>query len=430
MIPPVRPNVLFIVIDALRADHLGFAGYQHPTSPCLDILAAEGTAFTTATAQAPFTMTSMPSLLSGRYPGSTFRWTRIELADFGMQNAVVLGEGIGLLPAYLYRRGYTTGAFTANPVVANQIRGIRAHFDHFDDQLRHRWTLDSAQNLNRLAHQWIRSLGDAPWFCYLHYMDVHDPYYPPAEFARRFAPSFEKFPEPTRPWMNELVRRGGPSPAEFGNIVAMYDAGIAYLDHEICAFLDVLASEERTRDLLVVVASDHGEEFMEHGSMGHGQSLHDELLRCPLILWWPGKVPQGLLVETPVSNVDIVPTVLDLVGIRPPAGIEGTSLVRAFRGTIPQGPVFSQTQGFAVRRGRWKLWQRPNGDIRLYDLDGDPGETVNRAAEYPDTLAALTDEVHAWYRGLVRPPMPASEAEGATIDAETVQLLKRLGYVE
>ena len=430
LLPKPRPSVLFLVVDALRSDHLGFAGYSRPTSPCLDALAEGGAAFTAATAQAPFTMTSVPSLLSGRYPGSTFRWTSTESGGPEREWAVVIGEGVGLLPSLLGRRGWATGAFVTNPVVSGQILGIRDQFDHFDDRLKDRWTLDSAERLNQMVQEWVTSVGDTPWFCYLHYMDVHDPYYPPVEFATPFTELYHAFPEPSMAWMKDRLAQGGPTYEELGHLIAMYDGEIAYLDHQICALLDSLSALSRRHDLLVVVAADHGEEFLEHGGLGHGQSLYQELLRCPLIFWWPGHVPAGRIVRSPVGNVDIVPTILDLLDIPRPAGIEGVSLLPALRGHVSSRPVFSQTQGFSIQRGRWKLWHQPGGKTTLFDLVADSLETEDLASAFPETVSSLEEEMSDWHGGLRRPAMPPSLAGPVDIDPATMRLLRQLGYVQ
>ncbi len=145
------------------------------------------------------------------------------------------------------------------------------------------------------------------------------------------------------------------------------------------------------------------------------------------MFWWPGRVRSGVLVDAPVENVDVVPTILDLLGIPRPMGIEGASLLPAFRGQIPRRPVYSQTQGFSVRRGRWKLWSRPGGSINLFDLVNDSLETNDLAAAFPDTLSSLEGDIN---RRLRRPPMPTSGAEQHDIDSETMRLLRQLGYVE
>ena len=210
----------------------------------------------------------------------------------------------------------------------------------------------------------------------------------------------------------------------------MYDAEIAYLDDQIRSLLENIQRSRQSDKLLIVVASDHGEEFMEHSGLKHGQSLYEELTRCPLILSGFNIESSPHPVDEWVQNIDIVPTILDLAGIPIPSGVEGISLRPPLRDNRAHSPAFSEIRGFALRRGDWKLWEKPDGEKVLFDLRSDPREQTDLSQTLPDTLSWLSQELEAVKRGLTRPEYPLNDTEISTMDSETVRLLRVLGYME
>jgi arylsulfatase A-like enzyme len=428
--PGGRPNILFLLIDSLRADHVGFAGYTRPTTPCLDSLASQGAAFTTCIAQAPYTIASVPSLLTGLYPTSACYTAPVILPGSGGRlTAYRLGEAVRSIAAILAGHGYATAAFVANGDVALRSLRLAAEFAHVDaDHLCS--TGECADVMNSLALKWLAGLRAEPWFCYIHYMDVHYPYDAPREWAERFSPRYAEFPAPEIQWMNRQRPHGGPIPEELDHITGMYDAEIAYLDNRICRLLSTLGEMGLADDLLVIVASDHGDELYEHGRFGHKHTLYEELTRCPLLMLWPGHIPPGILVRSPVENVDVVPTILDVTGIRGRHNAEGFSLTPYFQGENGPKEAFSEMQGVSVRRGRWKLWHHPKGFPLLYDLDADPLETTNLADAEPDTLRSLQMALEAWAKSLAPPPPRPVELGTDSLDVDAVDMLRKLGYLE
>ena len=429
--PRSKPNVLFLLIDSLRSDHLGFSGYHRPTSACLDSLASAGAAFPWCIAQAPYTMTSVPSLLTGRYPSGAFRWTTMKMPDDTKPaKAVVLGDGIASIPSLLRPYGYMAAAFVANPIVAKNLLGLAEAFDHFDGSLDHCWSKICAEQLNRLVLAWLGTGANEPWFCFVHYMDVHDPYDPPLKYASRFIPTNADFPVISRPWIKMRQRQGGLTRTELAHVVGMYDAEIAYLDEQICTLLNELKELGLSDNLLVVIASDHGDEFMDHGAMGHGHTLYDELIRCPAVFSWNGHIPRGVVVDEYVENIDIAASILDLLKVDVPPGLHGSSLVPLFTRTAPPRPAFSEMKGVAIRRGTWKLWLRPGGIKSLFDLSADPFERKNLARQDPQVLSELEAELRDWQENLVKPPFPSPLPQEAALDSVTVEMLRSLGYIE
>jgi arylsulfatase A-like enzyme len=376
-------------------------------------------------------MTSVPSLLAGRYPSSTFRWTKVILpGEEQPGNAVVLGEGVPTLPLLLRAHGYSTGAFVANPIVAHNVVGLPDHFDTFDTSLKQCWSKECAERLNEKALNWIREDRNEPWFCFIHYMDVHDPFDPPLNYATRFTKTPGAYPVASRGWIKNRQARGGLTRRELQHVVEMYDGEIAYLDSRISNLFAQLRQAGEAFDLMVLVASDHGDEFMDHGGMGHGHSLYEELVRCPAILSWPGTIPSGIASDEWIENIDLVPTVLELLSIDLPREIQGKSLRPIFSGKMSSQPVFSEMRGVAVHSERWKLWQRPTGVLSLFDMGRDPLEKKNVAQEEPEILAALQEELERWQQNLTKPPPPAVSVETVTLDSQTVGMLRSLGYLE
>jgi arylsulfatase A-like enzyme len=425
--PP--PNILLLLIDSLRADHLGFAGYDRPTSPCLDSLAAEGVAFTCCTAQAPYTLPSVPSLLSGRYPSSAVRWTSVTLPGGDSTFAAELGRGVDSIASILRAHGYRTSFINANSNTKYRLLGFRRQFDHVDESVTCK-TGDCAARINARVVSWLSDEGQGPWFCYVHYMDVHLPYRAPARYARRFTGMYGGPPileYANKKWTQVQEDFGADALAR---VVGMYDAEIAYLDSQIRELLGELEALGRSKNLLIVVGSDHGEELFERGGFGHGQTLYQEQIRCPLVFVWPGHIPRGTTVACTVRNIDILPTIVDLLSIPKGASIQGSTLVPYFRGDCPRRPIFSENRGYAVRLGDWKLWRERPGLLRLYNLQTDPVESVNVAAFELDTLRTLRSRLMAWRDSLPMPQEPASSEPAALPDKEAVEQLRALGYLD
>jgi arylsulfatase A-like enzyme len=443
------PNILLLVIDSLRSDHVGFCGGPLAASPCIDSLAAEGAVFTSCIAQAPGTRYSLPSLLTGRYPSSAIFAMPADLEErlkqLGRKNdkaaksiekisRVRIGAGISSVAVLLKERGYETAAFVANPIVNYRIIGLEEQFDWFYKGP-YCPSGDCAAQLNAVALDWVATrerhsdTHQKPWFHYIHYMDVHFPYDPPSEYAKRFHDRYEQLPKVTAEWLN-AVKKEGPTKHELHHATSMYVASLAYLDSELCTFVRSLREEIPEDELLIVIASDHGDEFYEHGNFLHGQSLYQELTRCPLIMVWPGHIPTGSRSDATVQNVDIVPTILELIGVDIPERIEGSPLTDLFEGSTVNRLAFSENQGVAIWNRNWKLWKDRSGRLLLFDLDSDPQERQNLASAYPDTLAILASQLDQWKASLSPPGFSERPLESLPLDSSLVEMMRELGYVE
>jgi arylsulfatase A-like enzyme len=321
------PDVLVIVLDTLRADHLGIYGYKRPTSPTIDRLAKEGVLFENAFSTCSYTLQSHASMLTGLYTyqhGVT--WTT---------SKKIAQSSYPVLPETLQGLGYVTGAFSANTFWFAREHGFGRGFIHFDDYFYNLqdsvlrtaygriftrtllWRFDEdiparkrASYTNEAVVSWMNRNSDHPAFVMINYFDVHDPYLPIEPYRHKF--SSQK--NPGGLINSDLHVPQDLSPAELQSEIDAYDGAISYLDEQLGNLLTELSRRTSKRELLVVITSDHGEEFKEDGGFTHGHNLHAKLIHVPLIVWQPGRLPQGVRVNQAVTNAAIPATVMDLIG--------------------------------------------------------------------------------------------------------------------
>ena len=363
---PRRPNVLLVVIDTLRADHLTPYGYGRDTSPEIARrLAAAGTVVEEASSQAPWTLPSVISFLTGRYPGELLRGS----------TAYGIPEGVPSLAERLAPLGYRTGAFVANPTL-HAGNGVARGFETFyspppvlDSMLLH------ADSVNVRAVPWLRAYQHEPFFLYVHYIDPHDPYDNPDLVDGRspFDPDYQGTltgGSVHQVYLGQVPLRDPPADIAF--LTSLYDSEIHYVDRrvgELLATLDpaVLA------DTLVVLTADHGEELHDHGGWKHGETLYQEQVHVPLIVRWDGHVRAGARLGGTVRLVDLAPTLLAAAGAGAPEGAPwaGADLLPALAGEAPPPrlPAFAETDSCGPLRAAalldgWKLiLYRPAGAL-------------------------------------------------------------------
>ncbi len=398
-------NVILIVVDTLRADRLGSYGYGRGTTPNLDAFAAAGTRFANARAQASCTFPSINSLFTSRYPQL---FLEQETGELGIP------DRLPTLAEILRDHGLTTFAASASPIVRqtptryNRSGGFDRGFDNFNE----RCLWQDASCVNR---QLLAALGELeePFFAYAHYMDPHGPYQPPANAPRLFARPAPSLPEvvqrgdPTA-WTKSL--RDGATPpdrAELRHLSDLYDDEIAYLDRELGTLLADVEERGLLDRTLVIIASDHGEEFLEHGAMKHCENTFDTTVHTPLII--RAGDASGAVAQA-VQNLDIAPTVLDYLGIAPPDGLKGRSLRpfidKGFFGALSsllspgpphRGAAFS-IQGLwrsAVREQHKAQYRLDTREILVYDLESDPAEEIP-SSEMNRQQRELVRELQAW----------------------------------
>lgn len=376
-----RPNIILISLDTVRADHLHCYGYHRPTSPTLDSLAARGWLFRNVVAQSSWTLPSHASLFSSLYLSShgVITW------DDALPQEVVT------LPEVLRGEGYLTGAVIGGALGARH--GLNQGFDTYDSRCFTSATKSTVTNPCTHAHavEWLRTWGHAPFFLFLHYWDAHDPYVPPPPYDTLFDQGYHgsvKGWETLNGWEPLLARHGGSftglSRQDRDHIMALYDGEIASTDHSLGMLFHELRALDLEKKTLVVVTSDHGDEFLEHGRTGHGKTLFRELVDIPLIWVEPRGRPRPRTVEGVTQSLDIAPTILNYLDIPAPAAMQGRSLLPAIHGSgIPPMPAYSEVVGFNLRQGRQYavvsgqrklILQTKDGALDAYDLAADPRE--------------------------------------------------------
>ena len=430
-------SVVLVTCDTLRADHLGCYGATGETSPRLDALAAEALVFESAFAQAPMTRPSLASLMTGRMP-----------AEVGAvpANDGVLGPEARTLAELVSEAGIQTAAVVSNGILqgATSEVGLAQGFDTWNDHMpareRNRQLYERiARGTSGAAIDWLRLEARPPFFLWVHYQDPHGPYTPPPAHVVEAPAGGEPGPS----------LRLGRSESGVGQIPryqqidgedradayrARYAGEVRYFDHELGKLLDTLRERDLYERTLLIVTADHGESLGEHDHwFTHGENLLVEVVRVPLLVRSP--VPLGALapdplprgrIREPIAVVDLFPTVLDALSVPAPAS-RGHSLFAAERPTdrvVPQHLALpGQPEWHAATDGRYRLVWRASGEApALFDLDEDPGETVDLYAERGAVVERLRAGHEAFHAQELAP------AAGLTLDEARRAALEALGY--
>ncbi len=428
--PGTRPNVVWISLDTLRADHLGAYGYSRPTSPNLDAFAARGLRFEWAISQAPWTRPSHRSMLTGVYPASR-----------GGLDSPMIGE-------VLYRAGYQTFAVTGGGQMDSTLG-----FDRGFEIYRVWDWIHEPREMVAWAQERSRS-ADRPFFAFLHCYETHEPYSHPRFTAGM--PSGRLTGEVTKEIWNRLRKRFSDEEKRYAE--AMYDGDIAYTDGKLGEFFAELEGIGLLQNSIVIVTSDHGEQFWEHGSWGHGQNLYDHQIHVPLLVYLPDSVRDDLerasrakgkgpaltqgVVDDQVELVDLYPTLLELLRVEPESPGNGRSLVSllAGQGALPAREAFAEHTNVkekeqkALRTPRYKFivsiprrGEETRGEsYELYDLKRDPAEQQNLAPGLAGRVGELRTRIGRILDGT---DGTLEDEVPADIDADLREQLKALGYI-
>ena len=442
-----KPNVLIVLIDALRADRLGTYGYHRDTSPNLDKLASEGTRFDAAIAQASWTKPSIASMLTGLYARQTSvssgAW-----AQEGQEGAVLvrlLAAKHVTVAEQLAAMGYETGAFGENHHLLPKLGFSQGYLRYDWKQPVHIGPLRQivrrfesrfiADWINDRFFDWLDAKEGRKFFAYLHHIDVHWPYESPAPFSGMFttAPAPEDFNRSKfMPDKVERLREGGVgemNPATLRAMSDAYDEGIRYVDDSLGKAFDELRRRGVYDDTLIIVTADHGEEFLEHGLLGHGESLYDEVIRVPLIVKFPCPGPHcaSRVVSSQVELVDVFPTVLGVVGADAPANLVGRNL--ANQASESRTAYSELTYRIALRTPQWKwIYDEQDDTGELFDLGQDPGEANDLATSEPALRELLSARVLDFAATHLKDDTVNAYAVEA--DERMLENLKALGYVK
>jgi arylsulfatase A-like enzyme len=385
-----QPNIILISIDTLRADHIHGLGYDRQTTPTLDNLMRRGVSFSTAVSNAPWTLPSHASMLTSLYP-HTHGVTSEQFA---------LNEDVATLPIVLKKAGYETAGVATMPHLSPR-HGFGGGFDaYICKEMRAPAALE-------IILKWLHENAPETFFIFIHLFDVHSDYTPSQRFLSMFESSYNGEVDGTGKILYQ-VREGARklSEEDLSHLVSLYDAEIRQLDHNLEMFFDVLQKRNILDDTIVIITSDHGEEFLDHGGVLHGQTLYDELMKVPLIIAGPG-VPEGKLVTRQVQLIDIMPTILDLCRVPIPPEAQGQSMFPLMRQDDAEWTDLAFMEADwrnqkhdikrAVRTDRFKLYyDRYSGHEELYDLLSDPGEQQNIIESHPEVAESLREKLKEW----------------------------------
>ena len=417
-----RPDIFIILLDAARADAFSTYGAARPT-PVVDSLAAAGTKFTWATSPSSWTAPTTASLLTGRYPDAhgVDDWERR------------LPESIATVTEVLADAGYYT-FLGSHHIVYRGNQPLRRGFEGIElISHRERDTLPDPENL---------FAPDRPTFAFIHLLPPHTPYEPPPPYRGLYAEEPGQAIDVSDAALYDYRRSGTDLSDEAVRYVRdRYDENVAYADSLVGRILDALRERGRYDDALVIVLADHGEAFFEHRGFLHRETLHEEVLRIPLVMKWPaGTEGFRSVVDARVSLVDLGPTLVDGLGIddsRP--SFQGVSLLPAiFDGVMPERAIYAVTRPtsrsvkpvLALYRNQKKIIRDETDAARLYDLSLDPMEQVDEASAEPVTTQLLLQELLARQRCNHLLLAGAGQVPQIEIDPERLRELRALGYIQ
>jgi len=390
---PRTPNVLLISIDTLRADHLGCYGYGRATSPNLDRLAAEGALFEQHVSSSSWTLPAHAAIFTG-LSDSGHGCTDVDKA---------LEPRFETIAERFQSNGYATAGFFAGPFL-HPAFGFGQGFDQYTDCTSYGAALDAANPVDwakddttrKASHEdvanprtfeafqrWFGAREEKPFFAFVHLWDVHYDFTPPPPFDTRFDPDYTGWVDGKNFFFDERI---GPEMAkrDLDHLIALYDGEIAWTDTYLAKIRDELERAGVLDDTVIVVTSDHGTEFFEHGWKGHRTTLYDEVIHVPLVVRYPKSIPAGMRVSAQTRSVDLAPTLLELCGLGELRDISGVSLLDLIREPVLRtsaGPrAISELDSvgrslISVREKGWKvIGDRSRATARTFDLRTDPGE--------------------------------------------------------
>ncbi len=420
------------MLDTLRADHVSGYGYERQTTPVLDAFAKENLKAAFALTAAPWTPASVASMFTGLYP-SSHRMMPPNSRELAKQGLVRVSNELDTLAEKLKAVGYTTAGVSSNPWISKQF-GFTQGFDQFFF-IEREPANKVAESGREIIEAWEHSQNKDPFFLYLHFLDPHDPYTPPGEYATKFTGSLQRSPFTYSQQMQEYIN--------------LYDGEIAFMDTEIGNFLEYLKAKKLYEDLVIVVISDHGEQFMEHGDELHGYKLYNEEVHIPLLLRTGRSSDTGRVINETVSTIDILPTLLARVGIKKPESLPGVSLMDDKALSSRRGVMSEIRKKYDMKSVTDSPGNRLIMDVAFDERNPDPKRSLeawvaprvvglfqsrqeyacmkpvnNKGLEA--RLRGMFDEVHT--TALNTAVAPLTQAEH--IKDETLEQLKSLGYLQ
>ena len=428
---PEELNVLLIVLDGASAGRMSAYGYDKPTTPEIERLAAQSVVFESAVSQAVYTIASIGSVLTGQYPE---RHQSVSFADRLPSSAVTL-------PGLLTLEGFTTAGFSGNAVVSSTF-GLDRGYEEFQLAREREDYTGHGDSVLQSFSSWLQENAERRFFAYVHFREPHFPYDPPPPYDTRFGPG-DLFPKGLSEWKDVDVynhaaaRNENVSAQVLSRIRALYDGNMAFADHlvgKVLVELDSLGLSERT---IVILTADHGEALFEHRFIGHNTQLYDESVRVPLLMRVPGVAPGK--VSQVVELIDLAPTILGLVGLGEGPAVEemqGRSVVPLLFGeSLPPRPAFSRTlwnkPRYSVQDRRDKfIWDSRTGGEELYDRSNDPREQVNLASGRSALSGFWRQQIFHWLREQEHLRAGAPQPEDALVPEDLGRYLGGVGYLQ
>ena len=409
-------NVILITLDALRAGHLGSYGYPRDTSPNIDKIASEGVLFTNAFSQSSWTIPSLASLLTSMYPGQ-------HGAHHSVKGASGLSQNVPLVTDVLKNAGYETAAFLSSAYPLLEL-GFSRSFDLYGTD---------AETNTRTIRKWMRERRHRKFFVWLHYFKPHIPYFPSYRSDGLFVKEHvREYRHIARYWEKEECNDRYVNTPEQARIrMAFYDECIRDSDDRVGEVMDELEQLHLVGKTLVIVSSDHGEEFFEHGGCDHGQTLYDEVIHVPLIMRHPAVIGRGTVREAQVRIIDIAPTIIDMLELGGGEEFRGRSLLEHIRGEDRDRPVFGGylihgERAVALRQNGFKFIYFPSTRIEeFYDLRIDSEERRNLLRTMDPRVKRFRQRIGKWIDRTKTKYSPRA----VEFDEETIKKLKSLGYV-
>jgi arylsulfatase A-like enzyme len=439
----IKPNVILIMIDALRPDHLSCYGYSRNTSPNIDRLADSGVIFTQAFTQAPATTPSVASLFTSLYPRQHQAWSM-----HGEDGLKGTDQSLLTLPEIMKKNGYRTIGVVSNGHLDEQF-GFSQGFNEYYET----WKLTKASNFLADANNateiiipWLKKNRKNSFFMFLFYIDPHDPYSPPSPFDTKYQASFDrnlKGKENAEYLTEVILGDKSLSKEDIDYLTALYDGEVAYVDYHIGKLLDALEKYGIMKNTIIILTADHGEEFYEHGGALHGYALYNEHLRVPLIISSSKLNWANSRVQSVVRLIDIMPTISDLLGIGQVDNVEGESLLPLMElgySDKEDRLVFAETRinrasglfasFISLQKEDWKMiFNVLENKRELYDLKSDPYEIKNLIEKRPDKARKLSKDMLKFIN--LSPKVEVGNGERLDkVDQSTIANLKSLGYLQ
>jgi len=436
--PPSGPNVLLIVADALRADHLGCYGYDRPTSPQIDKFANESVVFEKAMSNAPWTKPSLGTVFTSLYPHE-------HQALYWMDN---LNTAYITLAEVFSEMNYTTFAVQANPVLTKKYN-FQQGFKHYNELI-----LKTGEEVTAKFNTWLEKNKSRPFFAYLHFMDSHLPYNAPDEFKAMFEPEAldSQITSLHGAYQIRILNEIGLSSEDKQHLINLYDAEVRYFDWHFGKIVDNLKKLKILNKTIVILTADHGEEFWEHNGIEHGHTLYNEVLQVPLIIKFSSKFPTKRI-KSFVHLIDLFPTILNMTRIDKDLFLRGRNLTPVILNDSPINDesyfegILAGAEKKAVIKDGWKLientglknkeafnflggleifkYSEQERGFELYDINNDFSEKFNLINEYPQVATNLKKRLLAFRTNYYVLPR-----QDQTKLKEKLDDLRSLGYIK